>query len=94
LYEELERVFDEFPKYNTKILLGHFNANTGTEYIFKPSVGNESLCKIGNDSGVRAVNFATSVLPHHSILNTLGLPLMGRHSHIGHVFIDKDDIQV
>jgi hypothetical protein len=25
-YEELERVFDKFPKYNMKILLGDFNA--------------------------------------------------------------------
>jgi hypothetical protein len=29
LYEELEHVFDKFPKYHTKILLGHFNAKTG-----------------------------------------------------------------
>jgi hypothetical protein len=25
-YEEVERVFDEFPKYHTKILLADFNA--------------------------------------------------------------------
>jgi hypothetical protein len=25
-YEELEQVFDQFPKYYMKILLGHFNA--------------------------------------------------------------------
>jgi hypothetical protein len=27
--EELERVFDKFPKYHMKILLGHFNAKGG-----------------------------------------------------------------
>jgi hypothetical protein len=28
-YEELERVFDKFPKYHMKILLGDFNAKVG-----------------------------------------------------------------
>jgi hypothetical protein len=28
-YEELERVFDQFPKYDTKILLGDFNVKVG-----------------------------------------------------------------
>jgi hypothetical protein len=30
-YEELEPVFDEFPKYHTKILLRDFNAKVGRE---------------------------------------------------------------
>jgi hypothetical protein len=34
--EELEHVFDKFPKYHMKILLGHFNAKVGREDIFKP----------------------------------------------------------
>jgi hypothetical protein len=38
-YEELERVFDKFPKYRIKILLGDFNAKVGREYIFKPAIG-------------------------------------------------------
>jgi hypothetical protein len=42
-YEELECVFDKFPKYHMKILLGDFNAKTGREDIFKPKIGNESL---------------------------------------------------
>jgi hypothetical protein len=36
-YEELEHVFDRFPKYHTKILLGDFNAKVGREDIFKPT---------------------------------------------------------
>jgi len=28
-YEELEQVFDHFPKYHTKMLLGDFNAKVG-----------------------------------------------------------------
>jgi exonuclease III len=30
-HEELERVFDKFPKYHMKILLGDFNAKVGRE---------------------------------------------------------------
>jgi hypothetical protein len=56
-YEELEHVFDKFPKYHMKILLD-FNAKVGREDIFKPTIGNESLCKIRNNNGVRLVNFA------------------------------------
>ena len=39
-YEELEQVFDHFPRYHTKILLGDFNAKVGRENIFKPTIGN------------------------------------------------------
>jgi hypothetical protein len=41
-YDELERVFDKFPKYHMKILLGDFNAKVGREDIFKPITGNET----------------------------------------------------
>jgi exonuclease III len=57
-YEELECVFNKFPKYRTKILLGDFNAKVGRKDILKPTTGNESLHKIGNDNGVIVVNFA------------------------------------
>jgi hypothetical protein len=30
-YEELEEVFDQFPRYHTKILLRDFNAKVGRE---------------------------------------------------------------
>jgi hypothetical protein len=59
-YEELKHVFDKFPKYHTKILLGDLNAKVGREDIFKQTTGNESLHEISNDNGVRLVNFATS----------------------------------
>jgi hypothetical protein len=44
-----ERVFDKFPKYRTKILLGDFNLKIGKEDIFEPTIGNESLDEISND---------------------------------------------
>jgi hypothetical protein len=49
-YEELERVFDTFLKYNMKIVLADFNAKVGREDIFKPATGNESLHQISNDN--------------------------------------------
>jgi hypothetical protein len=60
VYEELECVFDKFPKYHMTILLGDVNAKVGREDIFKPTIGNESIHEISNDNGVRLVNFATS----------------------------------
>ena len=36
-YGELEQVFDHFPKYDMKILLGDFNGKVGRENIFKPT---------------------------------------------------------
>jgi hypothetical protein len=59
-YEELERVFDKFPKCHMKILLGDINAKVGKEDIFKLTIGNESLHKISNDNRVKVINFATS----------------------------------
>jgi hypothetical protein len=76
-YEELARVFDNLPRYDTNILLGHFNALVGREDIFKPTIGNDSSHEISNDNGFRVVNIATSknlvvkstIFPHHSIHN-------------------------
>ena len=42
-YKELEQIFNHFPKYHMKILLGDFNAKVGRENIFKLIIGNESL---------------------------------------------------
>jgi hypothetical protein len=53
-------VFDKFPKYFMKILLGVFNGKVDREDIFKPTIGNEYLHEISNDNGVRLLNFATS----------------------------------
>jgi hypothetical protein len=39
-YEEREQVFDQFPRYYMKILLGDFNTKVGRGDIFKPIIGN------------------------------------------------------
>jgi len=77
-YDELEQVFDHFPKYHTKILLGDFNAKVGRENIFKPKIGNLSLQQDSNDNGDRIVKFAKSehlvvkrtMFPHRNIKYT------------------------
>jgi hypothetical protein len=60
IYEELERVFDRFPKYHMQILLRDFSAKVGREDIFKYTVGNETLHEISYGNGVRLVNFPIS----------------------------------
>jgi hypothetical protein len=86
-YEELEQVFDQFPRYHMKVLLGDLSAKVGREDIFKPIIGNESLHEASNDNGVRVVHFATSknlivkstTFPTATFINTLGLLLMVSH---------------
>jgi hypothetical protein len=97
-YEELEQVFDQFPRYHMIILLGDFSAKVGRDDIFKPIIGNESLHEARNDNGVRVINFATS---KNLIVKSTTFPNRGIHKHtwtspdgvthnqIDHVFTDK-----
>ncbi|PNF19100.1 hypothetical protein B7P43_G10545, partial [Cryptotermes secundus] len=97
-YEELEHVFEKFPKYTMKILQGDLNAKVGKEDFFKPTIGNESLHEINNDNGVRVVNFATSkiltvkstMFLHRNIHKFTWTSPNGKiHSQIEHIFIDR-----
>jgi exonuclease III len=54
-YEELEQVFDRFPKYHKEILLGDFNAKLGRGDIFKPKI--KSIRQDSSDNGVGVVSF-------------------------------------
>jgi exonuclease III len=101
-YEELEEVFDQFPMYHMKILLGDFNAKVGREDIFKSIIGNESLHETSNDNGVKVVSFAASknlivkstTFPHRDIhKHTWTSPDGVTHNQVDNVFIEKDDIQ-
>jgi hypothetical protein len=98
-YEELEYVFDQFPKYHMKLLLGNFNAKVGGEDIFKPTIENESLYEISNDNGVRLVNFATfknltvesTMFPHRNIHKfTWTSPDGQTHNQIDHILIRQE----
>ena len=97
-YEELEQVFDHFPKYHMKMLLGEFNVKVGREKIFKPTIGQESLHQDSNDNGVRLVNFATSkhlvvkstMFPHRNIFKyTWTSPDSKTLNQIDHVLIGR-----
>jgi len=97
-YEELEELFEHFPKYHMKILLGDFNAKVGREYIFKPIIRQESLHQDSNDNGVRIVNFATSknlcvkstMFPHRNIHKYTWTSTDGKtHNQIENVLIDR-----
>jgi hypothetical protein len=93
-YEELEHVFDRFPKYHMKILY----AKVGREDIFKAKIWNESLQKISNDNGVISVKFATSkslrvknmIFPHCNIHEyTWTSPDGKTHNQIVHIQVDR-----
>jgi hypothetical protein len=97
-FEELGCVFDQFPRYDMKIILGDFNAKVGRENIFKAAIRNESLHEISNDNRVRVVNFATSknlvvkstIFPHCKIHKyTWTSPEGNTHNQIHHVLIDR-----
>jgi exonuclease III len=45
-YEELERVFDKFPKYHMNILLGDFNAKVDKEDISNQKLGMRICTKL------------------------------------------------
>jgi hypothetical protein len=95
-YAELERVFDKFPKYHMKILLGDFYAKVGREDIFKPTIA--KISKFCKDKGVRLVNFATSrnisvknmMFPHRNIHKyTRTSPDGKTHNQIDHILVDR-----
>jgi endonuclease/exonuclease/phosphatase family metal-dependent hydrolase len=97
-YEEIEQVFDQFPRYHMNILMGDFNAKVEREDIFKLIIGNESQHEASNDNRVRVVNFATSknpivkstTFPHRDIhTHTWSSPDGVTHNQIDHVLIDK-----
>ena len=60
IYEELEQVFNHFPKSHMKILLEGFKAKVGGVNIFKRTMGHESVQQDSNDNGVIIINFPTS----------------------------------
>jgi endonuclease/exonuclease/phosphatase family metal-dependent hydrolase len=81
-----------------KILLGDFNAKLGSEYIFKPTIGNESLHQDSNDNGGRLINFATSknlvdkstMFPHRNVHKYTWTPPDGQtHNQLDHILIDR-----
>jgi hypothetical protein len=79
-------------------MLGDFNAKLRRDDIRKPAVGNESLLQVGNDNGVRIVNFAVSknlavnstMFLHRNIHKYIWTCPGGKtHNQIHHILIDR-----
>jgi hypothetical protein len=94
-HEELGRVFDQFPNFHTKMLLGYFSSKKGREDISKSEIGNDSL---HDDSNVNVVivNVATSrnlsIVQYLNITkftSTPGVFVVERHSQNDHTLIDR-----
>uniref|UniRef100_A0A1B0D0H1 Endonuclease/exonuclease/phosphatase domain-containing protein n=1 Tax=Phlebotomus papatasi TaxID=29031 RepID=A0A1B0D0H1_PHLPP len=74
-YAELEKEFDNVPKYDIKIILGDFNAKLGKEAFLRPAVGSHSLHDTCNDNGQRLADFdvtrglivSSTYFPHKDI---------------------------
>jgi hypothetical protein len=96
-YEELECVFNQFPNHHMQILLRDFNTEVGTEEVFKPTIGNESLHENNIDNGVRVVNLDTfknlivkiAMFPHRSIHKlTWTFPDRKTHNQLDHILMN------
>jgi hypothetical protein len=83
-------------KIRVKRLWGDFNAKVGREDIFKPTIENDSLHEISNDTGV--VNFATSknlivkseIFSYRSIHKFTWISSDGKaHSQIDHTMLGR-----
>lgn len=74
-YNKLEKIIDELPKYDMKIILGDFNAKIGKEKIYQPTIGKHSLHEESNENGKFLIELATihnlkissTYFPHKSI---------------------------
>jgi hypothetical protein len=53
---------DSLPSNDVKLVLGNFNAKVGREAEYRRTVGPDSLHNISNDSGVRFIDFAMSLM--------------------------------
>jgi hypothetical protein len=97
-YQELKRAFDKFPKYRMKIL-SDFSAKVSKEFIFKPTIGNESLHRFSIHNGIIVIHFATSknltvkstMYIHRNVyqFSWISPDVMERHIKIGHILIDR-----
>uniref|UniRef100_A0A2C9LI22 Endonuclease/exonuclease/phosphatase domain-containing protein n=1 Tax=Biomphalaria glabrata TaxID=6526 RepID=A0A2C9LI22_BIOGL len=79
-YDELERIYDEAPKHDIKIVLGDFNAKIGKEPVFRPI-------------GIRLVDFASicsTKFQHKNIHKVTWISPDGNtQNQIDHILIDK-----
>jgi len=92
----LEQNINQIGRSDIKIILGDFNAKVGIESIYKPTIGNESLCNENNNNGTKMIHFAISnglhvrstTFPHKDIHKETWYSADGRTAYqIDHVLI-------
>jgi hypothetical protein len=97
-YRQLDKVYDQCPRNDIKIVIGDLNAQIGREKIFKPTIGGFSLHSESNENEVRLINFAASwnmvicstFFRHKDTHKASWLSLGGRNSNqIYHVLTDR-----
>ena len=59
-YNLLEQNINQIARSDIKIILGDFNAKTGKESVYKPTIGNESLHNETNNNGIKMIQFVIS----------------------------------
>lgn len=59
-YAQLQRVIDDMPTHDVKMIMGDFNAKVGTEEYYASIIGKHSLHQISNDNGKRIIDLASS----------------------------------
>jgi hypothetical protein len=57
-YNELDRIYEEVPRYDIKIMLGDANAKIGREDVYIPTIGRYSKHELTNENGVFLIDFA------------------------------------
>jgi len=97
-YEEIEQVFELFPRYHMKILLESFSEKVGRVNIFKLVIAIESLEQDNNVNGFRIVNSSASknvpvkitMFQHRNIRKyNWTSPGEKTYNQIDHVLIDR-----
>lgn len=97
-YQILERVFENAPSNDIKIILGDLNAKVGREHAYRRVTGSHSLHEESNDNGRRVIDFATTrnlvisstCFPRRDIHKWTWRSPDGRtHNQIDHVLISK-----
>ncbi|XP_046683293.1 uncharacterized protein LOC124369359 [Homalodisca vitripennis] len=60
-YERIEEEYRKIPSYDTKIIMGYFNAKIGKEQVWKSVAGSNSLHANSNDNGMRLLSLTWAV---------------------------------
>lgn len=58
-YNNLNKVYNDCPRYDIKLILADPNAKIGKEKCFKPMISGFSLHDETNENGLRLIDFAT-----------------------------------